>query len=183
MSALPKDKRTKDQLLRLLDDALVQEEKLIEQISLMRTQLADCRKRADDPRAELAEDAIPSSKVPFRLDFYRATGDGPLKGIIEHLPSRQMRTFEGEGQAMVAEFVAQFILEEKVKNKKPLPAPETVASVGKTLPGRAEAPTIAARSPGKTIAEMTADRRTSRLLLRLQEEFLHQFPDLQEQSN
>lgn len=175
MSASSKDKRTKDQLLRLLDDALVQEEKLIEQISTLRAQLDDCRKRADDPRAELAEGAIPSSKVPFRLDFYRATGDGPLKGIIEHLPSRQMRTFEGEGQAMIAEFVSQFFPKEKIK--VPKTAAQASARTEKNLPhvtGATEPP-----APEKNAVD---GQGTPRLLLRMQDEFLRQFPELQEQT-
>lgn len=175
MNAPSKDKRTKDQLLRLLDDALVQEEKLIEQISTLRAQLDDCRKRADDPRAELAEDAIPSSKVPFRLDFYRATGDGPLKGIIEHLPSRQMRTFEGEGQAMIAEFVTQFFPEEKIK--APRAAAQASARKEKTPPDVAGAP-----EPPAPQKNALAGQRTPRLLLRMQDEFLRQFPELQEQT-
>ena len=77
-----KDKRTKGQILRLLDNALTQEELLADKIKALETELADCRKKAEDPRMELTEEALSGSKVSFRIDYYRTEKSGPLKGII-----------------------------------------------------------------------------------------------------
>lgn len=107
-----KDKRTKGQILRLLDNALTQEELLSDKIKTLETELADCRKKAENPRIELADEAIPSSKVSFRIDYYRTEKNGPLKGIIEHLPSREPRPFEGEGWELIQNFIGRFLKEE-----------------------------------------------------------------------
>ena len=120
MSAKQKDKRTKEQILHLLDNAIEQEERLGEKIKSLETELADCRKKAEDPRHELTEGALSASKVSFRLDYYRTDKDGPLKGIVEHLPTRETKSFEGEGQEAIGQFVARFLSEETsdAKNKK-----------------------------------------------------------------
>lgn len=118
MSANQKDKRTKEQILKLLDNAIEQEERLSEKIKLLETELADCRKKAEDPRAELTDDALPSSKVSFRLDYYRTAKNGPLKGIIEHLPSRETKVFEGEGRDAISQFLSRFVSEEAGNGKK-----------------------------------------------------------------
>lgn len=118
MSANQKDKRTKEQILKLLDNAIEQEERLSEKIKSLETELADCRKKAEDPRAELTDDALPSSKVSFRLDYYRTAKNGPLKGIIEHLPSRESKVFEGEGREAISQFLSRFVSEETGAGKK-----------------------------------------------------------------
>lgn len=107
-----KDKRTKGQILRLLDNALTQEELLSEKIKTLEAELAGCRKKAENPRMELAEEAISSSKVSFRIDYYRTEKKGPLKGIIEHLPSREPRPFEGEGWEQIQNFIVRYLREE-----------------------------------------------------------------------
>ncbi len=63
-----KDKRTKEQILQLLDHAMEQEEKHAQKIQALENQLAECQKRADDPRYELTDEAIAASKVSFRLN-------------------------------------------------------------------------------------------------------------------
>lgn len=113
-----KDKRTKGQILRLLDNALTQEELLSDKIKTLETELADCRKKAENPRIELAEEAISSSKVSFRIDYYRTEKNGPLKGIIEHLPSREPRPFEGEGWEVIQNFIGRFLREESATTGK-----------------------------------------------------------------
>lgn len=118
MSANHKDKRTKGQILKLLDRAIEQEERLVEKIKSLETQLTDCRKKADDPRSELAEEALAGSKVSFRIDFYRTAAKSPQKGIIEHLPTRQNKAFEGEGIEIIRHFIGRFLNEEKGKKKK-----------------------------------------------------------------
>ncbi len=118
MSANHKDKRTKGQILKLLDRAMEQEERLVEKIKSLETQLTDCRKKADDPRSELAEEALAGSKVSFRIDFYRTAAKSPQKGIIEHLPTRQNKAFEGEGIEIIRHFIGRFLNEEKGKKKK-----------------------------------------------------------------
>lgn len=112
MSAHHKDKRTKEQILKLLDNALTQEEHLSEKIKNLEVQLADCRKKAEDPRHELTEGALSASKVSFRIDYYRTAESGPLKGIIEHLPSRHNRPFEGEGIDTISVFIYHFLNED-----------------------------------------------------------------------
>ncbi len=113
-----KDKRTKEQILRLLDNAIEQEERLSEKIKSLETELADCRKKAENPRHELTDEALPASKVSFRIDYYRTTENGPLKGIIEHLPSRQNKAFEGEGQLVIGHFMNRFLSEENGSTRK-----------------------------------------------------------------
>jgi hypothetical protein len=113
-----KDKRTKGQILRMLDNAMTQEELLAGKIKILETELADCRKKADDPRHEITEEAMPASKVSFRIDYYRTSEESPLKGIIEHLPSRQNKSFEGEGQLIINQFMSRFLTEETGKGKK-----------------------------------------------------------------
>jgi hypothetical protein len=116
-----KDKRTKEQILRLLDNAIEQEERLSEKIKSLESELADCRKKAENPRHELTDEALPASKVSFRIDYYRTTGNGPLKGIIEHLPSRQNKAFEGEGQLVIGHFMNRFLSEENGNTRKKKP--------------------------------------------------------------
>lgn len=105
---IAKEKRTKDQVLRLLDRALEQEEALTGKLAALETQLAECRKKMENPRHELDERALPGSKVSFRLDYYRTEKNGPLKGIIEHLPSREQRAFEGNGLEEVGSFASLY---------------------------------------------------------------------------
>lgn len=119
-----KDKRTKGQILRLLDKAIEQEERLSLKIKSLEAELVECRKKAENPRHELTEGALPASKVSFRIDYYRTAKKGPLKGIIEHLPSRQNKAFEGEGQLIINHFVNRFLHEEAGKaNKKKTSVP------------------------------------------------------------
>ncbi|HRI59960.1 MAG TPA: hypothetical protein PK228_09560 [Saprospiraceae bacterium] len=132
MSAQQKDKRTKEQIIRLLDHAIEQEDRLSEKIKSLETDLAQCRKKAEDPRHELTEEALSASKVSFRIDYYRTVENGPLKGIIEHLPSRKNKAFEGEGQLVIGHFMNGFLIEEtggakKRKGKKT--EKETVADI------------------------------------------------------
>ena len=95
--------------MHLLDRAIEQEEALLEKVKSLETELADCRKKAENPRHELEEQALPKSKVSFRLDFYRMEEKGPLKGIVEHLSSRESRSFEGDQWGEIGEFITQFV--------------------------------------------------------------------------
>ncbi len=104
-----KEKRTKEQMMTLLDRAIEQEEVLLERVSVLEAKLTDCRKKVENPRHELDEQALPGSKVSFRLDYYRTEKKGPLKGIIEHLPTRESRSFEENGMNEIGDFVAQFV--------------------------------------------------------------------------
>jgi len=104
-----KEKRTKEQVMQLLDRAIEQEESLLEKVKALEIELESCRKKAENPRHELDEQALPGSKVSFRLDYYRTEKKGPLKGIIEHLPSRESRSFEENGMNEIGDFVAQFV--------------------------------------------------------------------------
>ena len=118
MSTHQKDKRTKEQILKLLDNAIEQEERLGEKIKSLESQLAECRKKAENPRHELTEEALSASKVSFRIDYYRTAENGPQKGIIEHIPSRQNKAFEGEGQETIGHFIGRFLHEEVGAGKK-----------------------------------------------------------------
>lgn len=106
---ISKEKRTKEQAMRLLDRAIEQEETLLEKVKSLETELADCRKRAENPRHELDELALPASKVSFRLDFYRTQEKGSLKGIIEHLSTRESRSFEADRFGEINDFITQFV--------------------------------------------------------------------------
>lgn len=122
-----KDKRTKEQILKLLDRAIEQEERLSEKIKILESDLKDCRKKVEDPRHELTDEALSASKISFRIDYYRTSEESPLKGIIEHLPSRQNKSFEGEGTESISGFIGRYLQEETSPNKKGKPA-ETVKS-------------------------------------------------------
>lgn len=95
--------------MRLLDRAIEQEEALLEKVKMLEAELADCRKKVANPRYELDELALPASKVSFRLDYYRTEERGPLKGIIEHLPTRESWSFEGDRFSQIKGFVSQFV--------------------------------------------------------------------------
>jgi len=107
--SIPKEKHTKEQMMRLLDRAIEQEESLLEKVKMLESELADCHKKRENPRHELDEQALPGSKVSFRLDFYRTEEKGPFKGIVEHLSTRESYSFEGTRMNEVAGFVAQFV--------------------------------------------------------------------------
>ncbi|MFN0175767.1 MAG: hypothetical protein ACKVU0_14035 [Saprospiraceae bacterium] len=107
--SISKEKRTKEQMMALLDRAIEQEEILLGKVSGLEAELANCRKKAENPRHELDEHALPGSKVSFRLDYYRTEKKGPFKGIIEHLPTRESRSFEENGINEIGDFVAQFV--------------------------------------------------------------------------
>ncbi len=104
-----KEKRTKEQVMQLLDRAIEQEESLLEKVKALEIQLSDCRKKSENPRHELDEQALPGSKISFRLDYYCTEKKGPFKGIIEHLSTRETRSFEENGMNEIGNFVAQFV--------------------------------------------------------------------------
>lgn len=146
MSNQQKDKRTKEQILHLLDMAIEKEERIGEKIQQLETELADCRKKAEDPRYELTEEALAASKVSFRIDYYRTSAESPLRGIVEHLPSRQKQAFEGEGQEAVPQFIALFLNEEKGASKpKKAARPETVSDVQNLVQAETAKPTLLER--------------------------------------
>jgi hypothetical protein len=125
-----KEKRTKEQVLRLLDRAMEQEETLLENVKKLEADLSECRKKVTNPRHELEEMALPASKVSFRLDYYKTEEHAGYKGIIEHLSSRECRTFNGTQLDPIGEFVSQYVREGNwsAKHAEPespaLPLPE-----------------------------------------------------------
>ena len=108
--AIPKEKHTKAQIIRLLDRALAQEETLLESINALEIELDKCQKKAANPRHELEDLAIPGSKISFRLDFYRTEKRGPVKGIIEHLSSRESQSFEGHDAETLTQFIKKYVV-------------------------------------------------------------------------
>lgn len=119
------DKRTKVQVLRLLDNALQQEEKLVEKIQALENQLSECQKRAENPRYEITESALPNSKISFRIDFYRTEKRGPVKGIIENLSTRESRSFgvHEDGMDVLQVFINKHLpIKARPKNKPEAPA-------------------------------------------------------------
>ncbi len=130
MSHSHKEKRTKEEVVRLLERAIGQEEALLEKIKALEADLADCRHKATNPRHEVDALAIPASKVSFRLDYYRTEDNGPLKCIVEHLPSRESQTFDGEDFGQITAFVAQFVrvAPSQRPKKAPTAPPEPVES-------------------------------------------------------
>lgn len=130
-----KDKRTKDQILRLLDRALEQEEKLGEKISQLEKELAACRKKVENPLQEFTEEALSSSKISFRIDYYRTAQKGPLKGVIEHLPSRTNKTFSGDGMPVFEKFMSKYLPElAKLQAKTPIDAPPAIHEAEAGIP-------------------------------------------------
>jgi len=159
---MSKDKRTKGQILKLLDKAMEQEERFVNKIKSLETELADCRQKARDPRSELAEEALSGSKVSFRIDYYRTAESSPQKGIIEHLPTRQNRVFEGEGLEAIEMFIRRFLNEETGRSGKKKPVtgkkgghkvPEEAAA-GHTEPVSQAA--AEASAPGKIGSDIAA---------------------------
>ncbi len=111
MSHNSKDKRTKDQILQLLQHALAQESLLRENISVLEAELSACQKKVENPIQTFGEEAFPSSKTSFRIDYYRTSDKGSLKGIVEHLPSRTHKSFSGDGLLIFSKFMAKFLPE------------------------------------------------------------------------
>jgi hypothetical protein len=109
------DKRTKGQVLRLLESAIEQEERMGDQIKSLENALAECQKKVNDPLAELTDNALAGSKISFRIDYYKTAEKGPLKGIIEHISSRQRQTFSGEGSKTYTAFIGKYLPESKAK--------------------------------------------------------------------
>ena len=140
--AASKDKRTKAQILKLLSKALENEEQLAKKIATLEADLAACKKKAENPRQELTDVALPASKVSFRIDYYRTSKNSPQKGIIEHLPSRQHRAFEGEGKEIIGHFIGQYLSKTPMKDKEEttteVSAPKAPAPAGKTKTGSAK---------------------------------------------
>lgn len=110
-----KDKRTKEQLLQTLSEVLSQEEMWSEKIQSLEIQLADCQKQLEYYNAELNLSDLPSSKIPFRIDYYKTSEQGAFKGVIEHLPSRQKKSFKGAGFRAVADFLQKYLPAETLK--------------------------------------------------------------------
>jgi len=99
------DKRTKPQILQALEEALGREEMLMGQIEMLQHQLGACQKPENGERIEISEEPLTATKIPFRIDYYRTTEKGPLKGIIEHLPTREKKSFKGDGREAIAGFI------------------------------------------------------------------------------
>jgi hypothetical protein len=138
------DKRTKGQVLRLLENAIAQEERMGKQIESLESALADCKKKVEDPLAELTNEALAGSKISFRIDYYKTAEKGPLKGIIEHIPSRQRQTFSGIGFSKCNKFVEKYLPEEKTipaqKQEKPAVLPSIPIPAVLAAPAPAQAP-------------------------------------------
>jgi hypothetical protein len=122
-----KDKRTRQDLIKLLNRAMIQEEELSSRIQTLESDLAACRQELEDPAHELTTDALPASKVPFRIDFYRTSANSPIKGVIEHIQSREKQRFNGRGDKAIASFIGKYIQtteEKSAPSKKQKNAPD-----------------------------------------------------------
>ncbi len=126
-----KDKRTKPDILKLLDRALENEERLAAKIQTVEQELVECKKKSADPGYELTDKALPASKVSFRIDYYRTAAKGPLKGVIQHLSSQEKRSFEGKGVEAIGDFMGKYVPAEKKATaakpvvQQPVATPET----------------------------------------------------------
>ena len=170
MSASNKDKRTKEQLLQILSNALTQEELLSGKIKTLETQLAICQKQREESQAEMSQYGVSASKESFRIDYYKASGNGRLKGIIEHLPSRQKKSLQGLGMKHILQFMGRFLPEEAQQREK-LVVP-VVSSKAKTsvLPENIEVNVVVGKSE-PSLAQ--------RLRAQLQNDFLKKDDDEQ----
>ena len=138
-----KDKRTKEQLLQILSNALTQEEQMGEKIKMLENQLAACQKQQEGAQVEINSYGLSASKESFRIDYYKASENGRLKGIIEHLPSRQKKSFQGLDIKNICLFMERF-LPEAAKQQK--------AVVTSLKPTREHSP-VSPENPGITVRE------------------------------
>jgi hypothetical protein len=113
-----KEKRTKEEILRLLDRALAQEENQAQKIRDLEAKLLDCQQKAENPRGELDTGALPASKIAFRIDYYQTVHDNTLKGIVEHLQSRATMSFHGEGIEAITRFMSGYLVKNSAKSGK-----------------------------------------------------------------
>lgn len=134
MPTVSKDKRTKEQLLQILSNALTQEEQLGAKIKALEHELAVCRKENEDSRAEISQYGLSSSKVSFRIDYYKTTENGRLKGIIEHLATRQKKSFKGLGFKLLAQFMEPFLPEQTAPEKSVAVREAAPAAVQEEVP-------------------------------------------------
>lgn len=79
-----------------------------------------------------------SAKESFRIDYYKTMEHGRLKGIIEHLPTRQKKSFKGLGIKLIAPFMEPF-LPEQVSMVRLVPG-----SLPGSVPEQGKAKTMAA---------------------------------------
>jgi hypothetical protein len=150
MPAKTKTRHTKEQVFQLLDRAIEKEEALAQKVAMLEKDLAECRKKAENPRHELDERAIPSSKMSFRLDYYCLSPEGPLKGIVEELSLRQAQPFEGSGFRDIERFVSQFLPEGLAAEPLPFP-PDIVGTRRPKSKAKNRAPVPAEEEPGEPI--------------------------------
>ncbi len=141
MSNSQKEKRTKEEVVRLLERAIGQEEALLDKVNKLEAELAECQNKVKNPRHEVDALALPASKVSFRLDYYRTENKGPIKCIVEHLPTRESQTFDGADTQQLNAFVAKFV------QVSPHPAPKKQPSFPPVLEERKQAATAEQRSP------------------------------------
>ena len=62
-----------------------------------------------NPLDALVVEGYLGSKIPFRIDYYRADKDAELKGVIEHILSHERRSFSGKGFEVMADFIDVFV--------------------------------------------------------------------------
>lgn len=117
-----KEKRSKDEILKLLNKAFQQEEIQAKTIRKLESELEECKKRMENPREEFTTIALETSKTSFRIDYYRTSKSGPMKGIVEHLPSHASLPFVGNGFEKIAEFVGRYL---NIEHAKPPQTPAT----------------------------------------------------------
>ncbi len=172
MNTSNKDKRTKEQLLQVLSNALTQEELLGEKIKTLETQLAACQKQQEDAQAEMSQYGVSASKESFRIDYYKTSGNGRLKGIIEHLPSRQKKSLQGLGIKHIAQFVEHFLPDEAKQQKQgpaavempkatPPVLPVVAANVSETIENVVVQSTTPSTNLNQLRAEMAAIKRAT----------------------
>jgi len=154
MTANNKDKRTKEQLLQILSNALTQEEQLGERIKALETQLAACQQQQEDSRTEISEYGLSASKESFRIDYYKTTHPGRLKGIIEHLPTRQKKSFKGLGIKPISAFMERF-LPANIQIEKVALIPQSIASRPPAKEADQQEQEIQAFLPGSTTTHVS----------------------------
>jgi hypothetical protein len=111
MSASNKKKNIKTAAPLAAPAATPQNAELLEKIKTLETQLSADRRQRSNSEKENAPLDLPANKVSFRIDYYKNGDPVDLKGVIEHLSSREKKSFAGLGEAAIAVFIRSHLPE------------------------------------------------------------------------
>lgn len=138
MSASNKKKSAKAAAFATMPAATPQNTELIEKIKVLEIKLSDCRRQLSNYEGESNRPDLPATKVSFRIDYYRNGDKTDLKGVIEHLSTREKRPFTGLGDANIGAFIRNHIPETVALENMPAARPEASVVENISLVGSEE---------------------------------------------